>query len=303
MINAYIFGAGQEYHKIVNLLFCDKNLHIKGIITSKPYPAGKIDGFKTFVLDHMAFDADDYVILAVGCGWQDALQLVAKYVKKDRIIRSKVFLMPGFDFQEYLRLKDSRCSILSNFCVGGIVSDQLGLEFLSPTVNMVCLGDNFIRFVNDYKRYLSSDMEVYKNETYIVGTRGTESFMGKGIVGDVVWLFRHSNNPDADVKKWNERRQRLNEDNVAVIMVLFSRDEVEKFEQIPIKKKLGLFYEKTDYDDVLFIPGWDNMQIRYENEFRWAGYAQKYVLYPVNHVPPVNWIKFLNGEEYLRTES
>lgn len=303
MINAYIFGAGQEYNKIVNLLPHHKNLHLKGIITSEPYPAKKIDGIRTFVLNTLKFDSEDYIILAVGCGWQDAMRLVARYVKKDRIIRSKVFLMPGFDFDEYIKLKDSRCSILSNFCIGGIVSDQLGLEFLSPTVNMVCLGDHFIRFVNDYKKYLSEDMKVYKNEAYIPETRGTESFMGKGIVNDVVWLFRHSNNPDADVKKWNERRKRINQDNIAVMMVLFSRDEVEKFEKIPFKKKLGLFYEKTEYKDVLFIPRWNDMQVRFENDFGWAGYAQKYVLYPVNHVPPIDWIKFLNGEKYLRVES
>lgn len=303
MYEAYIFGAGQEYDRIVNLLAFQQDLKIKGIITSKPYPYSKVDGYSMFVLEDVVFEAEDYVILAVGDGWQSAMRLAAEYIDISRIIRSKVFLMPGFNLKDYLKLKESRCSILSNFCLGGIVSDQLGLEFLSPTINMVCLGENFIRFANNYDKYLSMEMKPHVDETYIPDTRGIETFMGKGIVGDVVWLFRHSNNPILDIKKWNERKGRVNRENIAVMMVLFTRDEVEQFEKIPIKKKLGLFYEKTDYEDVLYIPGWDDMNNRYENEFRWAGYAQKYVLYPVKHVPPVNWIKFLNGEEYLRVSA
>ena len=261
-----------------------------------------VDGYKTYALSDVPFVESDYVILAVGAGWQEAMQSVSRYVSVSRIIRSKVFFTPFFDLSEYLRLKESRCSILSNFCLGGIISDQLGLEFLSPTVNMVCLGEDFIRFVNRFEEYLATDMVEYQNEAYIPHTRGTETFMGKGMVGDVTWYFRHSYHPAADVKKWNERRGRVNPDNIAVMMVLFTREEVELFEKIPVKKKLGLFFEPTEYEDILYIPGWDDMRIRFEHEFRWAGYAQKYVLYPVGHILPVNWMKFLNGEEYLRVK-
>ncbi len=303
MISAYIFGAGQEYEKLISVIrLHSSEILIKGVVTTRQYYAAFVDGYPTYALSDAPFAESDYVILAVGAGWQEAMQSVSRYVSVGRIIRSKVFLTPFFDLAEYLRLKDSRCSILSNFCLGGIVSDQLGLEFLSPTVNMVCLGEEFIKFVNNFEEYLSVDMVEYKDETYIPRTRGTETFMGKGLVRDVTWYFRHSRQPAADVKKWNERRHRVNPDNIAVMMVLFTRDEVELFEKIPVKKKLGLFFEPTEYEDILYIPGWDNMGIRFEHEFRWAGYAQKYVLYPVGHILPVNWMKFLNGGEYLRVK-
>lgn len=302
MIEAYIFGAGQEYNRFsaVMKLYADE-LSIKGIVTSRKYCRDRIDGYKTFELGEVAFQETDYLILAVGPGWQEALKLVTEYVSTERIIRSHVFFTPWFDLKKYMRLKESKCSILSNFCLGGIVSDQLGLPFLSPTVNMVCLGDHFFSFIKNYKKLLAVDMQIYENDTYIPNTRGTESFMGKGMIdGKIIWYFRHSNNPYANVEKWNERRKRVNFDNVAVFMVLFTRKEVELFEKLPVKKKLGLFFEETGYDDIIYIPGWDNMQTRYEHEFRWAGYAQKYVLYANDHIPPVNWIDFLNGEEYLR---
>ncbi|MCD8000822.1 MAG: DUF1919 domain-containing protein [Clostridiales bacterium] len=302
MIEAYIFGAGQEYDRIAAVVkrYGDELL-IKGIVTSKKYCRGSIDGYQAYEIREVDFKQTDYVILAVGAGWQEAMKLVTEYVSAGRIIRSKVFLTPLFDLKNYMRLKESQCSILSNFCLGGIVSDQLGLPFLSPTVNMVCLGDHFFSFVRNCRKFLEADMKVYDNDIYIPGTRGTESFMGKGIIDrEIVWYFRHSNNPKADVECWNRRKTRVNFDNLAVMMVLFTKEEAELFEKLPVRKKLGLFFEETGYDDIIYIPGWEDIRIRYEHEFRWAGYAQKYVLYPNGHVPPVNWINFLNGEEYLR---
>lgn len=302
MIEAYIFGAGQEYNRIaVGVRLCAKELFIKGIVTSKKYYKDSIDGYPTFGIDKVDFKETDYVILAVGPEWQAAMKLVTQYVSADRVIRSKVFTIPQFNLKNYMRLKESNCSILSNYCLGGSVSDQLGLPFLSPTVSMICLFDDFIYFVNNCKKLLAADMKVYEEETYIPHTFGAKSFMGKGIINEeIIWYFKHSDDPAADVEKWNKRRKRVNFDNIAVFMILFTREEVELFEKLPVKKKLGLFFEETEYDDVIYIPGWDDMHNRCKNNFRWAGYAQKFVLHPNGHIPPINWINFLNGEDYLR---
>lgn len=129
-----------------------------------------------------------------------------------------------------------------------------------------------------------------------------ERFMGKGILQDgIVWMFNHLDNPEKAIMKWNERRKRINFNNIAVIMILHTWHEVEQFEILPIKKKIGFFYEKTDDKNIVYIPGWDNMDTRHKYMYQWGQYVQKHVLKANGGVSPVNWIKFLNGDrDYMR---
>lgn len=103
--------------------------------------------------------------------------------------------------------------------------------------------------------------------------------------------------------EWNERRKRVNFSNIAVIMILHTWNEVRQFEALPIQKKIGFFYEKTNNENIVYLSGWENMDIRHKYIYQWGQYVQKHVLEANGSLSPVNWIKFLNGDrDYMRID-
>ncbi len=245
----------------------------------------------------------DYVIIAVR-EWKEVGEILKQYgVLEDKWIRSNVFYCPYFDLQEYLVLKKSKVSILSNFCLGGQIYKELGLKVLSPTVNMFCLGMDYIEFLKHYKHYLSLDIQSYEEagQEYIQGTLNRERFMPKGIIGSkVVWYFNHYDTSERAVLDWNRKRKRVNFDNVAAIMIIQSDEEAYMFEELDIDKKIGVYYRDLSLKSVIFCSEWEqNAKLRRQFDFNWPKYANRYMAnwYMLGKV---DWIRFLNGKDYIR---
>lgn len=186
----------------------------------------------------------DYIIIAV-IKWKEVLDILDQHgINESKIIRSTAFYSPCFDLDDYLKLKNSNISILANYCLGGFIYKELGLKVLSPTVNMFCLGDGYLEFLENYPYYLSLQMEEYENDTYIEGTIGREAFLPKGILGNkVVWYFNHHVYAKDAVNAWNEKAKRVNCFNVAAIMILHNDEEAYRFSKLNIDKKLGIYYK------------------------------------------------------------
>lgn len=139
-MNVFIFGAGYEYDRLsaVLSLYKDK-IVVKGIILTKSKENRMIDGYPVYRFDQVDFTQVDYILLAVA-DWKPVFSMLKQYISPEKIIRSSVLFTPNFNLDDYLRLKESNCSILSNYCLGGMISAYLALPFLSPTVNMYCGG-------------------------------------------------------------------------------------------------------------------------------------------------------------------
>lgn len=109
-----------------------------------------------------------------------------------------------------IRLKNSDFSIISNHCIGGIIYHDLGEKFLSPTVNLKILPDDFIKFIENLEYYLALSIEKVESDLkYPVGK-----------LGDITIYFVHYKSFDQAVSKWNERKKRINFDNIYYIMTV-----------------------------------------------------------------------------------
>lgn len=120
-------------------------------------------------------------------------------------------------------------SIIANHCIGGIISHDLGLKFLSPTVNLKILPDDFIKFIENLQEYLDADfVEIPSELPYPVGR-----------LKDITVYFVHYKTFDEAVKKWNERKARIDFNNIRVMMT--ARDGAKyatlwRFDKLPYKK-------------------------------------------------------------------
>jgi uncharacterized protein (DUF1919 family) len=299
--NVYIYGAGNDYNRLASYLHLYKDINVLGIITTEKQSYNKIDGHKCITTDKADFTKADYVIIAV-VKWQEIADILNTYgVGEDKIILSCVFGIPNFNWNEYLRLKSSNVTILSNWCLAGGLYKELGLQVKSPTYNMYCLGKDYLKFLRDYEYYLKQPMVEYIDDKYIEGTVGVESFVYKGILGnDIVWNFNHNVSASEAIEKWNVHAKRINYNNVVATMIMQTEEEAYQFEELPIDRKIGIFHKDLGLKSVIYCPIWEG-EIRNKAGFSWLGFANQYLRNQKYGFSPVNWINFLNGDaDYLR---
>ena len=166
------------------------------------------------------------------------------------------------------RLKNKTPTILTNNCVGGMIYHDLGVRFFSPTINLWMRDDDYLTFLEQLQEFLSADVEEVQ-ETGIQYPVGCLS----GPNGAQVRLyFMHYSSFQMARKKWNERKRRINLDNLYAIMEYPGFDvpearffeTVKRFDSLPIQNKRLLTGHLTDSPnavvmDVLseerFLPG------------------------------------------------
>ena len=99
-------------------------------------------------------------------------------------------------------------SLITQNCIGGVLYNDLGMQFLSPTINLSFDGPDFIKFVQNLKYYISLELvEFSTNEvTYPVGH-----------LDDIEIRFNHYTTFCEAKQKWDERKNRINYNKIYVI--------------------------------------------------------------------------------------
>ena len=139
------------------------------------------------------------------------------------------------------RLKNHNFSIISNNCVGGIMSHDLHERFNSPTVNLWFTSDDFFVFTRDLDYFLKADIiETFESGIgYPIG----RIYYNEGFI---TLYFTHYKCFSDAVEKWRERAERVDKNNLFIVFeypaINDDFDEQEKvkkqFDSIPYKDKI-----------------------------------------------------------------
>ena len=112
------------------------------------------------------------------------------------------------------QLRNTSFSLISNNCIGGIISHDLDLQFRSPTVNLFFQDEDFILFCQHLRYYLSLPVEKVDSEMdYPVGAL-------KGDYGTIRLYFMHYDSFDKAREKWKERASRVDYDNLYIYVYI-----------------------------------------------------------------------------------
>ncbi len=299
-IKIYIYGAGQEYNRFLSYLAAYTNrFEVLGIVTTERQKIEYLDTYPCIVASEMSVEDVDYIIIAIE-KWQGIVGYLKEFgIGDDKIIPSKVFSLPYFDLDAYIQLKKEKVTILSNSCLGAFIYKELGLVYDSPTIWLYCLGDHYLKFIENYEYYLSKEMEVlagdseYKGNPYYL-----EHLVPKGIIdNEVIWDFPHSKDAKKTVDEWNQRRKRCNFDNVVILMIIHTDEEALYFEKLPYKKKLGIYYKDLNYSSIVCCSEWNDIEIKHKHNYMWINYVHSHMLLTRGERGKINWIKFLLGQE------
>lgn len=301
--SVYIYGAGNEYNHFMQIypLYRDK-IYVSAVVTAKRAAFSSIDGFPCITIEEIEINSIDYIIVAVEVGWRDVIiQLNHLGIDTKRIIRSKAFFIPGFELDKYLNLKKNNVTIISNYCLGGHLYNDLGLECLSPTKNCFCRSDHYFRFIDNLKYFLGLDMS--SCETVCVDfEKEFASYAPKGIIDNQIeWHFNHDRSLKEAIENWNRRRKKVNFDNIVILMECHSEEDAYRLSEVQGYRKLGLYYKPLDLSDIVCAPLWNEPEIQIKYMWNWPTFANRFFTNKDGWVSPINWISFLNGEEdYIR---
>lgn len=137
-------------------------------------------------------------------------------------------------------IKQDDITILSNCCIGGTMYNDLGLQFLSPTINLFFGHHGFIDFVNHLAEYKNADL--VQMEKYDVNENGVKAPVGllkKDGLPDVEIHFLHYNSFENAKNKWFERFQRINYSKIYLVIEAKEEHEyklLQEYSELPYPK-------------------------------------------------------------------
>ncbi len=133
-----------------------------------------------------------------------------------------------------IKFSGKQPTIISCNCIGGILYHDLGLSFTSPTINLWMTTPDFITFCENLKYYLSLPF-VHDSQ------KSLEQGYPVAALGDITLYLMHYPSVEEAEKKWNERKSRMNMENIFVIACdrdNYTPDILPRFNALPYKKKI-----------------------------------------------------------------
>ena len=149
------------------------------------------------------------------------------------------------------RLNNTGFSLLASNCTGGFILHDLGLQFNSPFINLWITPADFIKYLNDMDYYNSCSLHfIESDKKYPVGQ-----------LDDITIYFQHyKSNKDAE-DSWNRRKERINKDNIFVIMT--DRDgctyqNLVDFDKLPFEKVVFTHKYYPQIQSAVFVKGFQD---------------------------------------------
>ena len=188
------------------------------------------------------------------------------------------------------KLKNHTFSIIANDCIGGVMYHDLGEKFRTPTINLWFPEPNqFLTFCEHLDYYLSLPLEPYES-----GEPNPVAIL-RGKYGDVIINLLHYKSFVEGKMKWEERKQRINNDCIFIVFHLPnpSTSIFERFNTLPYKHKVC--YTTMGGPNVIKMP------VNYYTESYYSGKILDYDRIGLNRQMEVlDYVAFLNGEGIRR---
>lgn len=183
------------------------------------------------------------------------------------------------------KLKNNDFSIISSNCIGMFMYKDMGLKYLSPTINLSIPMNDFVKMAGNLRWYM--EQKITKAET--------KEDYPVGFLGDVEIRFIHYSTFEEAVWKWEERKKRINWDNLFIAGA--ERDgctygTIRCFQQLPYKNKVIFTHVRyPEFPSAYYIKGFEE-----EKEVGVITFFKEQFL-KRRYLDDFDYVKFLNGPD------
>lgn len=238
MYKVLIWGTGRCYCQLFNLLrFYELGgvIRIVGITSNDDFYTS-VNGYPFIKKAKLREIEFDYIIVTIKDYWgavQEAEVLYGNQIQ-EQMIAGRVLQYPEFDFDQYIKIRKHVPSIISQDCFAGLLYHNLGLPFLSPTINMFWMKEDYYKLLSNLKEYMKKPL-VFKEMGW---ARRLEREYPICSLGDIQVYMNHYKTYEEAKEKWEERVQRINYDNLLIVGKASNEYWAERFCALPYKNKI-----------------------------------------------------------------
>lgn len=297
MLKVVVWGSiidFDKYSRSFELEILKGNMSIEALIINEEGLFSYVDGVPVFPAEYLLQGNYDYIVnLNVGANLQiskDILKLLQ--ISNDKIISGKVFTLPYFDLQKWHEVKISKVSIMANQCWGGYAYNTLGLEFLSPCINMWFENDGFYNMLSNLKEYMTYEPELKCEQMEPVLNR----LYSVVCLGDVEIHMNHYTSFESAKEAWIRRRQRVNYDNIFVHAILGDEKSIESFNKLSYKNKIGFTMLQCDEPGVYSFSNEERTYIKEKYDGNVGNFLNHIVMNPSDECKRFDLLSMLNGD-------
>lgn len=295
-----IWGCGEGYQKLYNLIKYEElkgNISIEAIV-AKYHLFFQQDGHEVISPKEVVNRKFDYIIVTSSRYYseivEDAEKIVGGGVKK-KIISGEVLYIPGFDFVDYIKLRENPVSIITNDCLGGRLYHYLNLEFASPFVNCWMGEDDFLQLVDHLEEYMKQPLvPQYEGDMYQCPV-GTLTYLHQSISIH----FNHAYSFEEAKTDFERRRKRINWNNIFICSDISRKEYAESFAKLLYSKK-NITADDFDTEDSIVLRGY---KYAYDVRQKDAANAREFWTYVHNmnnFTKEIDIFRMLLGEHEIR---
>ena len=114
-----------------------------------------------------------------------------------------------------LRNRNKDFTLIAQNCIGGVIYADLGIQFLSPTINMFIEDENFVKLVENLEHYLSVKVEPLTDK--FIDPIDNTIVYPKIKIDDIEICCLHYKDCQDAIDAWERRKKRVTLSNVFVI--------------------------------------------------------------------------------------
>lgn len=151
--------------------------------------------------------------------------------------------------KQYKKLKDKDFSIICNDCCGGCIYNDIGMKFLSPTINLYINNQDFLNYIKHIKEYNATNIEeIASDEKYPIGQIKPDG------LPTITLKFMHYPTFEIAKEKWYERVKRINYNNCYYIFHLteYNKNLIDNFLSLNLDNKILILYKNQVKDKKYF---------------------------------------------------
>lgn len=152
-----------------------------------------------------------------------------------------------------LRLKNKTFTLFSSNCNGACICHDLGLQFRSPFVNLYLNAEDYIKFLQQPKTYL---------DTPLVFLPDAGKAYPVAMLKDITLHFMHYATEQEAEDAWNRRKERINWDNLFVLMTEkdgCTEEILKAFDALPYPNKAVFTRIPMPHiQSAVYIPGFED---------------------------------------------
>lgn len=184
-------------------------------------------------------------------------------------------------------LRNRNPSIIASNCNGEFIYYDMKLRFMSPTINLSFDMNDYVKLLENLEWYMDQNIEKYEDERFDYPT---------GMLGDIEIRFNHYKTFEEAVEKWEERKKRINWNNLFIIGIDGDNCTYEsmcRFDALPYKNKV-IFTHKPypEIKSAFYIKGFEK-----ESGVGVLLYFKKQFLIR-RYLDDFDYISFLNGKGF-----